>query len=196
MANVRRLLGKLAAKISSPEPSTCGLSPDRLTPHDIAMLLGFNGLSEPSRLVVRVKWGLCEQDVHRLVLLTTKEMIRTAKKRKWRTQADASVWWRLAVMALREAEVVSMANGSIVAGVEKCRTCRGIGIAGDGSLRIVCPSCKGTSRYLVSQRRRAGDLGVDKKCWKKTWEPRFNIAVSKICTWEGIAIAEMRRRLS
>lgn len=197
MANVRRLLSKLSAKTASVEPSTLGMSPDRLTPADIAAAVGSQSLADGPRALIKVKWGLIDQEVYRLVLYLTKDMIETAKRRKWRTQANAAVWWRLSVLTLREAEVIWLDRDALRAGAEKCQSCHGVGLAvQDGVKFVTCPHCKGTTRRILSERRKAYELGVDKKSWKHTWDYRYGVASTKIHVWEGVAISELHARLA
>lgn len=196
--NVRRLLAKLAVSTSSPEPSTLGMSPDQLTASDIAAVVGSANIHDGPRLLVKVKWGLDDREVHPLLLHLTKEMIETARRRKWRTQAAPAVWWRLSVLSLRDAEVIKIDKAGLRAGVEKCQGCYGVGLSWSEPVHmfVTCSRCKGTTKPLFSDRRRAFDLGIDKKSWVNTWEHRFGVICNKVRAWEGIAISEMRARLS
>ena len=198
MANARRLLAKLAVATASIEPSTLGMSPDRLSASDVAAAVGSISIQNGPRLLVKVKWGLDDREVIPLVRCLTQEMIETSRRHKWRTQAGPETWWRLSVLGLRDAEVIRIDKAGLRAGVEKCQSCYGVGLAWSppAHMFVTCLPCKGTTKPLFSDRRRAYDLGVDKKSWAKTWEYRFNVICSKIRAWEGVAIAELRERLA
>lgn len=135
---------------------------DRLTAADVAFMM--HGASEPVMLAAMAKILHDQQSGRYLHYHVLKWIKRKAVRESWKLLAGQDTLDNMSALS-----IVEFVQPPV------CSSCRGTGYKGAKAFMLmkVCSRCSGLGYCELSDRRRAGLIGVDASNYVRTWRTRY-----------------------
>ena len=184
MSDPRMAAARMTDRPQRYDEPTGGTPGVGLTGMDIAGALSMGGANRAEMLIVMYKWVQDKSAQQPLFYVVYDEVVKLATKYNWKPIKGKEIFRGLTMLAIAE-----------VTDPHTCPTCQGRGERLTRNMMRQCPTCNGIGRQEMSDAMRYRALGIDRKAWERTWEPRYPRILAVVGGFEGRGLAAIRNGL-
>lgn len=191
MASTAAVVARLNPKTQHFEENTGG---EYLQGMDVAHVLGCLK-HDGARYLARVKWGHQSEYIAPLELELLQWLVKKSKRQKWKHKNGRLEL--MALLALREMEIVRVNGAGYEPGREICYRCRGTKqvYSRRHNKWFECKLCVGAGVVAWTEGKRADVCNIHRQNWASRWSRRYDSIQDKIRAWESDVHRVIRTRL-